>query len=171
MESLAFPKDSQPIYLPSVDSPQDGTSHHQGNHVPASGRGQDESSEVVLRPLKNQSGSPGVPESPKILACPAPRGGNPAHPARLRSAREPASAEPRRPGAGRNAQPRLRARVRTAPWEARAQLILAMETGAVLEASGQLLVGPISSLGRDLPTYFSRGDVVPGRALVASPLR
>lgn len=61
--------------------------------------------------------------------------------------------------------------MRTAPWEARAQLILAMETGAVLEASGQLLVGPSSSLGRELLTDFSRGDVVPGRPRVASPLR
>ena len=127
---------------------------------------------MVLRPLKNQSTSAEeVWASPTTLARPALREGNPAYPALLCGTRESVSGRTRRQGAGRDAQPRLRARVRTDPWEARAQLILAMETGAVLEASGQLLAGPASILGQEFPTDFSRGDVVPGRPRVASPLR
>lgn len=101
-----------------------------------------------VRPLKNHSRSPGVRAPPTILARSAPLGGNPAHPARCAAHVNSLPSEPWRPGAGRDAHPRLRARVRTASWEARAQLILAMETGAVLEASGQLLVRPHPSSGR-----------------------
>ncbi|MEJ1269403.1 hypothetical protein NN561_000212 [Cricetulus griseus] len=98
------------------------------------------------------------------------RGANTAHPAPLRCAREPTSRRVVPTGAERDAQPRLRARVRTASWEAGAQLMLAMETRAVLEAPGQLLVPAASIVGRELPTDLPRGDVVPGRPRVAPPL-
>lgn len=127
-----------------------------------------ESSEVVLRPLKNQSSSAGVPVSPTTLARPVPGGSNTAYTSLLCGTRESASGRTMAAGAGRDTQLRLRARVRTAPWEARAQLILAMETGAVLEASGQLLVGPHpSSGGSSQPT--TAGEMWSQDAL-ASPL-
>lgn len=128
-------------HLPSLEAPRAGTTRLQDNHVPASGRGPGENSVVVLRRFKDLNGLR-VPAKPAALGPLGPAG---------KKHRPPGFAARRTgttaTGAGRDARPRLRARVRTAFWEARAQLMLAMETRAVLEAPGQLLVPPHPSSG------------------------
>lgn len=133
-------------HLSSLEAPRAGMSRHQGNHVLASGRGPGENSAVVLRRFKDLSGRR-VPAKHAALG--------PLIPAR-RKHRPPGSAAERTgtllprvtaTGAGRDARPRLRARVRTASWEARAQFMLAMETRAIVEDPGQLLVPPHPSSG------------------------
>lgn len=122
----------------------------------------------MLRSLKNQSHSPGARASPTILARLARRGGNAAHPASLRGAREPSSRRATAAGGGARRTAPPPSACALSPWEARAQLILAMETGAVLEASGQLLVGPHPSSGRSSQP-ISAGEMWSQDAL-ASPL-
>lgn len=92
LESLGSPQDSQAIYLSSLKVPEDGLLVTKATTFLRLG--------VARVTLKNHSSSPGVRASPPILARPARRGGNPAHPAPPRGAREPASSKATAAGGG-----------------------------------------------------------------------
>lgn len=164
-------RDSQVIHLSSFEVPRRRTSRHQGNNVPASGRGPGESSEVVLRPLKNQSSSAGVPAFPTTLARPAPRGKNTAYPSLLCCTREYASGRTMAAGGGaRHTAPPPSARAHC-PLGGASAVDLSHGNGSGPGGLRSAAGGAASILGREFPTDFSRGDVVPGRPRVASPLR
>lgn len=130
----------------SLEAPRAGTSRHQGNHVLASGRGPGERSEAVPRRFKDLSGSRTIAK-PAALGLFSPARRKHCLPGWAARRTGTSSCRVTATGAGRDSGPRLPARVRTASWEARAQLMLAMETRAVLEAPGQLLVPPHPSSG------------------------